>query len=132
MSTSTSTRVAPTATSAVRLDGVVKRFGPVTAVAGLDLTVRPGEIVAFLGPNGAGKTTSIDMMLGLSRPDSGTVQILGGSPARAIAHGRVAAVMQTGGLLRDLTVAETAGWAAARGASSSDCGSPWPCCPIRT
>jgi ABC-2 type transport system ATP-binding protein len=108
MSTSTSTMVAPTATCAVRLDGVVKRFGSVTAVAGLDLTVRPGEIIAFLGPNGAGKTTSIDLMLGLSRPDSGTVQILGGTPARAIAHGRVAAVMQTGGLLRDLTVAETA------------------------
>jgi ABC-2 type transport system ATP-binding protein len=92
---------------AVRLSGLVKRFGSVTAVDGVDLAVRPGEIVAFLGPNGAGKTTTIDMMLGFSRPDAGTVEILGGPPADAIAQGRIAAVLQTGGLIKDLTVAET-------------------------
>jgi ABC-2 type transport system ATP-binding protein len=96
---------------AVRLTGLVKRFGtgarPVTAVDGLGLVVRPGEIVAFLGPNGAGKTTTIDMMLGFTRPDAGTVEILGGSPAAAVAQGRIAAVLQSGGLLKDLTVAET-------------------------
>src|SRR2546423_9490162 len=92
---------------AVRLTGLVKRFGSVTAVDGVDLAVRPGEIVAFLGPNGAGKTTSIDLMLGFSHPDAGTVEILGGTPADAIAHGRIAAVLQTGGLIKDLTVAET-------------------------
>jgi ABC-2 type transport system ATP-binding protein len=96
-----------TTPAAVELSGLVKRFGPVTAVAGLDLWIEPGEIVAFLGPNGAGKTSTIDMMLGLSRPDSGSLRILGGTPARAVAHGRVSAVMQSGGLLRDLTVAET-------------------------
>ena len=78
-----------------------------TAVDGIDLAVRPGEIVAFLGPNGAGKTTTIDMMLGFSEPDAGTVEILGGTPAEAVAQGRIAAVLQTGGLLKDLTVAET-------------------------
>jgi ABC-2 type transport system ATP-binding protein len=79
----------------------------VTAVDGLDLTVEPGEIVAFLGPNGAGKTTTIDMVLGLSRPDGGTVEVYGTSPRSAVAHGLVSAVMQTGGLLKDLTVRET-------------------------
>src|SRR3954447_18009 len=96
---------------ALDLRGLRKTFpspsGPVRAVDRLDLAVRPGEVVAFLGPNGAGKTTTIDMVLGLARPDAGTVRVLGLEPAHAIAAGRVSAVMQTGGLLRDLTVAET-------------------------
>ncbi|RAO62189.1 Polyamine-transporting ATPase [Micromonospora saelicesensis] len=92
---------------AVDLDGLTKSFGAVTAVDGLSLRVQPGEVVAFLGPNGAGKTTTIDMLLGLSRPDRGTVRVLGGTPDDAVARGRVAAVLQTGGLLKDLTVGET-------------------------
>nr|WTA66386.1 ABC transporter ATP-binding protein [Micromonospora sp. NBC_00855] len=92
---------------AVELDGLTKSFGAVTAVDGLSLRVRPGEVVAFLGPNGAGKTSTIDMLLGLSRPDTGTVRVLGGTPDEAVARGRVAAVLQTGGLLKDLTVGET-------------------------
>ncbi|KQV73551.1 multidrug ABC transporter ATP-binding protein [Aeromicrobium sp. Root344] len=94
-------------TPAVSIDGVVKRFGPVTAVDGLSLQIQPGEVVAFLGPNGAGKTTTVDMILGLSQPSEGSVQIFGGDPRRAVALGRVAAVMQTGGLLKDFTVRET-------------------------
>ena len=94
-------------TPAIELNGLVKRFGAVTAVNGLDLIVRPGEIVAFLGPNGAGKTSTIDILLGLSRPSSGEVQVFGLDPQTAVAHGRVAAVMQSGGLLKDLTVKET-------------------------
>ncbi|MBG6099902.1 ABC transporter ATP-binding protein [Micromonospora vinacea] len=92
---------------AVELDGLTKSFGAVTAVDGLSLRVQPGEVVAFLGPNGAGKTSTIDMLLGLSRPDTGTVRVLGGTPDEAVARGRVAAVLQTGGLLKDLTVGET-------------------------
>src|SRR5215469_3707766 len=92
---------------AVDLQGVTKRFGPVTAVDNLTLTIEPGEIVAFLGPNGAGKTTTIDMLLGLSRPNAGTVRVYGRKPVEAVARGEVSAVMQTGGLLKDLTVAET-------------------------
>ena len=57
---------------AVALSGVTKSFGDVDAVRGIDLELQQGEIVAFLGPNGAGKTTTIDMMLGLSRPTTGT------------------------------------------------------------
>jgi ABC-2 type transport system ATP-binding protein len=97
----------PTAVPAIELQGLTKSFGSVRAVRGIDLTVRPGEIIAFLGPNGAGKTTTIDMMLGLSRPDAGSVQVYGMEPSAAVRHGLIAAVMQTGGLLRDLTVAET-------------------------
>jgi ABC-2 type transport system ATP-binding protein len=92
---------------AIDLRGLHKSFGPVHAVDGLDLVVQPGEVVAFLGPNGAGKTTTIDMLLGLANPDAGEVHVLGLEPSQAIAEGRVSAVMQTGGLLKDLTVGET-------------------------
>ncbi|NNC12052.1 ABC transporter ATP-binding protein [Planctomonas sp. JC2975] len=92
---------------AVDARGITKRFGQVLAVDGIDLTIAPGEIVAFLGPNGAGKSTTIDMLLGLSQPDEGEVSIFGGSPRAAIARGLVSAVLQTGGLLNDLTVRET-------------------------
>ncbi len=94
-------------TSAIGLSGLTKSFGPVHAVRGIDLQIEQGEIVAFLGPNGAGKTTTIDMVLGLSQPTSGTVEVLGYQPRQAIARGLVSAVMQTGGLLKDLTVRET-------------------------
>ena len=94
-------------TSIVRLDGATKTFGDVHAVRGIDLEIQPGEMVAFLGPNGAGKTTTIDMVLGLCQPTAGRVEVLGGTPRQAIARGLVAAVMQTGGLLKDLSVRET-------------------------
>ncbi|WP_246104476.1 ABC transporter ATP-binding protein [Rudaeicoccus suwonensis] len=92
---------------AIDLSSVTKSFGKVHAVRGIDLQVQPGEVVAFLGPNGAGKTTTIDMLLGLSKPDSGTVEVFGMHPRQAVARGLVAAVMQTGGLLKDLSVRET-------------------------
>ncbi|HET6152158.1 MAG TPA: ABC transporter ATP-binding protein [Marmoricola sp.] len=93
--------------AAVSLSGVTKDFGDVHAVRGIDLTIEPGEVVAFLGPNGAGKTTTIDMILGLSSPTTGTATVLGLDPREAIARGLVSAVMQSGGLLKDLTVRET-------------------------
>ena len=92
---------------AVRLTDLHKSFGDVTAVDGVDLTIRPGEVVALLGPNGAGKTTTIDMILGLSRPTSGDARVFGMSPRQAVDRGLVAAVMQTAGLLPDITVRET-------------------------
>jgi ABC-2 type transport system ATP-binding protein len=81
--------------------------GSVRAVDGVDLAVRQGEVVAFLGPNGAGKTTTLDMVLGLTRPDSGSVRLFGVAPDEAVAAGRIAAVLQNGGLLGDFTVGET-------------------------
>ena len=92
---------------ALRLTNLHKSFGEVTAVDGVDLTIRPGEVVALLGPNGAGKTTTIDMILGLSRPTSGDARVFGMSPRQAVDRGLVAAVMQTAGLLPDITVRET-------------------------
>ena len=100
------------AAPAVQLSGVTKDFGPVHAVRGIDLTLEPGEIVAFLGPNGAGKTTTIDMVLGLSQPTTGSVEVLGLQPRQAISRGLVSAVMQTGGLLKDISVRETVAYTA--------------------
>src|SRR3954452_2207716 len=105
-------------TPAIRLSGVTKDFGQVHAVRGIDLEIEQGEIVAFLGPNGAGKTTTIDMLLGLSRPTDGMVDVLGLRPRQAIARGLVSAVMQTGGLLKDLTVRETVAYTASLFADS--------------
>ena len=65
---------------AVRLTGVVKRFGDTVAVDGLDLVVRRGEVLALLGPNGAGKTTTVELCQGLTSPDEGVVEVLGGDP----------------------------------------------------
>ena len=90
------------------------------AVRGIDLELAQGEIVAFLGPNGAGKTTTIDMVLGLSTPTTGDVEVLGLEPRDAIARGLVSAVMQTGGLLKDLTVRETVRYTASLFADTED------------
>jgi ABC-2 type transport system ATP-binding protein len=90
----------------IELRGVEKSYGPVHAVRGIDLSIDAGETVALLGPNGAGKSTTIDMLLGLSRPDRGEVSLFGGTPADAIAAGRVGAMLQVGSLIRDLRVRE--------------------------
>ena len=114
------TRTSAATPAAVSLNRLTKSFGELTAVDGLNLDIRPGEVVAFLGPNGAGKTTTIDMLLGLSRPDDGSVEIFGMPPRRAVALGLVSSVMQTGGLLDDLTVRETVDYTSAIFASSLD------------
>ncbi len=107
---------------AVELAGVSKNFGRVQAVRNADLRLRSGEIVAILGPNGAGKTSTIDMILGLSQPASGRVSVLGMQPRQAISRGLVSAVMQTGGLLKDLTVRETVEYTASLFAQSQPVG----------
>ena len=98
-----------TNTNAVSLTGVTRRFGEVQAVAGVDLSIRSGEVVAILGPNGAGKSTTIEMLLGLVRPDGGTVELYGRSPADAIAAGQVGAMLQSGGIIEDAKVGELVG-----------------------
>jgi len=87
--------------------GLRKSYGDVHAVAGVDLTIAPGEVVALLGPNGAGKSTTVDMLLGLTRPDTGAVTVFGASPHDAVANGTIGAMLQGGALLDDATVGET-------------------------
>jgi ABC-type multidrug transport system ATPase subunit len=74
---------------------VHKSFGSVQAVRGVALAIGSGEVMAFLGPNGAGKTSTIDMILGLSRPDAGEVEVYGMAPRQAVRRGLVSAVMQS-------------------------------------
>jgi ABC-2 type transport system ATP-binding protein len=87
-------------TAAVALDDVRRAFGPVQALDGLTWSAPRGRITAVLGPNGAGKTTAIECAVGLQRPDSGTVRVLGDDPAQADAdhRARVGVMLQSGGL----------------------------------
>src|SRR4051812_32387807 len=69
----------------VEVRGLVKRYGDLVAVGGVDLTVEPGDVYGYLGPNGAGKTTSLRMMLGLIRPSAGEVRLFGRDPQLGVA-----------------------------------------------
>ena len=75
--------------SVVEIRGVSRRFGDVMAVDNLTLSLGTGEIMGFLGANGAGKTTTIKMLLGLIRPSSGTVSVLGGDPSDAKVRAKI-------------------------------------------
>ena len=92
---------------AIAIDAVTKRFGGLTAVDRVSLTIHQGEVVALLGPNGAGKTTLLDMVLGFSEPNRGAIRVFDRAPKRAASEGDIGAVLQDGGLLDDLTVGET-------------------------
>jgi ABC-2 type transport system ATP-binding protein len=92
--------------TAIEARELSKRYGSIEAVRGIDLEVAIGETVALLGPNGAGKSTTIDMILGLLRPDGGAVSVFGGAPSQAIGDGLVGAMLQSGALIRDLSVRE--------------------------
>jgi ABC-2 type transport system ATP-binding protein len=92
----------------VEVRGLVKRYGAVTAVDGLDLTVARGETFALLGPNGAGKTTTVECLEGYRRPDAGTVRVLGLDPvadSRQLSR-RVGVMLQEGGLYPHVRPAE--------------------------
>jgi ABC-2 type transport system ATP-binding protein len=94
------TEAAPKATRAsgpaIRASGLVKRYGELTAVDGVDLEVQHGEIFAFLGPNGAGKTTTVEILEGFRQRTAGEVSVLGVDPAEADGawRDRVGAVLQ--------------------------------------
>jgi ABC-2 type transport system ATP-binding protein len=82
----------------VRLRGVTKRYGSTVAVSGLDLDVQRAEVLALLGPNGAGKTTTVEMCEGFTRPDAGSIEVLGLDPMADTAQGRErSGVMLQGG-----------------------------------
>jgi ABC-2 type transport system ATP-binding protein len=93
-------RLAKVDSAAVRISGLVKTYGTVTAVAGLDLTAARARVTALLGPNGAGKTTTVEICEGYRRPDTGTVRVLGLDPvagAREL-RARVGVMPQSGGV----------------------------------
>ena len=90
----------------VSFDNVSKHYGSLKAVDGLSLELRRGETVALLGPNGAGKSTSLDMLLALRKPTSGTIRMFGTDPYHAVKTGQVGAMLQSGGLMPEVTVRE--------------------------
>jgi ABC-2 type transport system ATP-binding protein len=93
-----------------RCVGLVKRFADVTAVNGLDLEVYAGECFGLLGPNGAGKTTTVEILEGLTRPDEGTVELLGqnwGTSNDRALRGRIGVQLQETQLAEKVTVVET-------------------------
>lgn len=92
--------------AAVTFSGVTKSYGQVKAVDGLGLELYPGQTVALLGPNGAGKSTTLDLLLGLRPADTGDVRVFGATPRDAIVQGRVGAMLQSGGLMDEVTVGE--------------------------
>ncbi|WP_424638984.1 ATP-binding cassette domain-containing protein [Embleya sp. AB8] len=81
-------------------------YGAVKAVNDLSLCLPQGRTIALLGPNGAGKSTSIDLLLGLRKPTGGTVRVLGGTPRQAVRAGRIGVMLQSGGMMREVTVRE--------------------------
>lgn len=89
-----------------RLHASVKRYGKLVALDGLDLDLRPGELLALLGPNGAGKSTAIGLLLGLIRADSGTVELFRQDPQRIEARRRIGVMLQNAELPPTLRVGE--------------------------
>src|SRR5450432_2678835 len=88
------------------LSGVSKRYGSVVALDGIDLQVRPGELLAVLGPNGAGKSTAISLLLGLQQPDTGAARLFGQSPLMLESRRNVGVMMQDVALAPELRVYE--------------------------
>lgn len=88
------------------LRGVHKRFGAVTALAGVDLELRAGQVLALLGANGAGKTTAVSTLLGLVTPDEGRADLFGQPPHVLAARRRIGAMLQTSGVPETLRVQE--------------------------
>ncbi|MEX2322262.1 MAG: ABC transporter ATP-binding protein [Acidimicrobiia bacterium] len=94
---------------AIEIRGLVKHYGTVEAVRGIDLTVEIGEVFALLGPNGAGKTTTVEVLEGFLTPTDGQVRVLGvdpGSGGREF-RDRIGIVLQSSGVNKELTVRET-------------------------
>jgi ABC-2 type transport system ATP-binding protein len=94
--------------AAVEVDGLVKRYGTLTAVDGIRFDVAPGTVFAFLGPNGAGKTTTVEILEGLRRPTGGSVRVLGLDPWRdgRTLHRRIGVIPQEFRFFEKITARE--------------------------
>ena len=92
--------------SVARTRNLKKSYGEIVALRDLDLDVRAGELLALLGPNGAGKTTLVRMLLGLARPDAGSVSVLGADPCGGQIQARLGAMLQVGRVPETLKVRE--------------------------
>ena len=92
--------------SLAELSGVIKRYGKVVALDGMELQVRPAELLAVLGPNGAGKSTAISLMLGLQTPDAGTARLFSQSPLNLASRRHIGVMMQEVALPPELRVRE--------------------------
>ena len=92
--------------SGIVLEGLTRHYGTVKAVDGIDLVIPAGETVAMLGPNGAGKSTTIDMILGMRKPDAGRVTVFDRAPVDAVKQGLISGMLQTGALIRETNVGE--------------------------
>jgi ABC-type glutathione transport system ATPase component len=112
--------------SVVSFENVSKYYGKLRAVDGLTLDLRAGETTALLGPNGAGKSTSLDMLLALRKPTSGKIQMFGSDPYHAVKSGRVGAMLQSGGLMPEVTVRELVTLVTGLHPRPSGCASRWP------
>src|SRR3979490_2489903 len=88
------------------LTNITKRYGTTIALDDLNLSLRPGEVVALLGPNGAGKSTAVKLLLGLIAPSSGTTRVFGSDPRKAITRTRVGAMLQVARVTETLRVRE--------------------------
>ena len=88
------------------LRGVHKRYGAQHALAGIDLELQAGQVLALLGPNGAGKTTSIGLLLGLLRADAGQVRLFGRDPQQVAARRNIGVMLQDAALPPTLKVGE--------------------------
>lgn len=85
---------APARSPLAHLDSVTKRYGKITALENLSLSLYPGEVVALLGPNGAGKTTAVRLLLGLVAPTSGSASVMGGDPRNSETRTAIGAMLQ--------------------------------------
>ncbi|MBW0010270.1 MAG: ABC transporter ATP-binding protein, partial [Pseudonocardiales bacterium] len=101
----------PASSAAVEVRGLVRSFGAIRAVDGLDLRVQRATVLALLGPNGAGKTTTVEVCEGFQRPDAGVVRVLGLDPVAdgAALRPRVGVMPQGGGAYPGVRAAEMLG-----------------------
>src|SRR5260221_14196276 len=95
----------PDSTTTLSVHNVIKRFGDFTAVEDLSFDVRPGRVFGFLGPNGAGKTTTIRMIVGITAPDSGRVELFGRHMSAEL-QDRIGYLPEERGLYKKMKIAD--------------------------